>query len=400
MSNREGGGFIIIGKKDSTGEAIDCDEEVIKSFDSTKVHDKVKSYGKPEPTFNVYSGMSPEGTRAIIIHVKEFTEIMVICSQSVSFPEDRSPTLREGAVYIRSKTGSARTCEISSEQDMRDLIDRAILKGRKKLTSAFDDLIGRYLQGEINDPLAKKNAQQSWLKEQDLLYKKLETLQKLSDPILQIIAHPTHYEKNLFDTKTLQNKLSKSIAFHRGWSFPCPDFEITKGTYDLSDGCLVHASSKNFREGELRSVFALNTSGLLVYREELTSAYDSNRSGKPLLVLWIFLTVYRAVSFLSRFFDFIPKTNHLKIQLSISDTYQRLPCTHVYLPLDHPMAFFKASEISAPKISCDIEVSREEVSIDPIATTFKIAKKIVDFTNAQISDEELRSEIEKIANPN
>ena len=44
MANREGGGFIIIGKKDSAGLGIDCSDEVIKSFDATKVHDKVKGY--------------------------------------------------------------------------------------------------------------------------------------------------------------------------------------------------------------------------------------------------------------------------------------------------------------------------------------------------------------------
>ncbi len=400
MSNREGGGFIIIGKKDVTGEAVNCDEEVLRSFDNTKVHDKVKSYGKPEPTFSVYSGLSPDGTQAIIIHVKEFTEVPVICSQSAHFEGDRLPFLREGAVYIRSKTGSARTCEISSEQDMRDLIDRAVLKGRKKLTSAIDDLINRYVQGEVNDPLAKREFLQNWKKEQDLIYKKLETLPKLSDPILQIIIHPIQYEKDLFDTKTLQSKLSRSCFFHRGWSFPCPDFEVRKESYTLSDGCLVHASSKRFSDGELHSVFGLDTSGLAVYQEELTSAYDSNRSRKPFLILQTFLTVYRAVGFLAKFFDFMPKISQFKIKLLISNTYQRLPCTHVYLPLDQPVPFFKASEIAAPKISFEIELSREEASSNPVEATLKIAKKIVEFTNAQIFDEQLTAEIEKIANPN
>lgn len=400
MSNRAGGGFIIIGKKDVTGEAINCDEDIVKSFDTTKVHDKVRFHGKPEPTFNIHSGTSPAGTTAIIIHVKEFPEVPVICSQTISFTEDKGPPiLREGALYIRSKTGNARTCEVSSEQDMRDLIDRAVLKSGKKLTTAFEDLIGRYLHGGIVDPMEKKEAVRSWQKEQDLICKKLETLPTLSDPILQIIVHPGDYEKNLFDTKTLQSKLSRSASFHRGWSFPCPDFEITKEAYDFSEGLLIHASSKNFRDGELHSVFGLNTSGLMVYREEMSSAYDANRAGKPLLVLWVFLTIYRATGFLAGLFDFMPKTSQLKIQLLLSDTYQRLPCTHVYLPLDHPMAFFKATQISAPKISFEIEVTREEISVDPVEVTFKAARKIIEFTDAQISDQQLRAEIEKIADP-
>ncbi len=398
MSNREGGGFIIIGKKDGTKEAIECSDEIIRSFDSTKVHDQAKSHGKPEPIFNVYSGVSPEGTRAIIIHVKEFVDTPVICSKNLSINGEKGLILRAGAIYIRSKTGSAQTGEISTEQDMRDLINRAILKNGEKLTSAISLLIGRYAQGEAIDPLAKRESLQNWQREQVLLDKKLATLPPLSDPILQIFIHPSNYEKNLFDTKSLQSKLNRSCFFHGGWSFPCPDFEISKGSFDLSDGCLVHASNKRYADGELHSVFAMSTSGLVTYREELTSAYDTNRSGKPFLILQAFLTAYRAVGFLGQCFNFMPKSSKFKITISVSNIYERIPCTHVFLPLDQPMPFFKATEISAPKISFEIEVNREEASMDIIGTTLKIAKKIVEFTDAQVSDKELKAEIEKIAN--
>lgn len=306
MSNREGGGFIIIGKKDGTKEAVGCSDEIIKSFDGTKVHDKVKSHGKPEPTFSVYSGMSPEGTKAIIIHVKEFSEIPIICSKNLSINGEKGLILRSGAIYIRSKTGSAQTCEISTEQDMPDLIDRAVLKSGGKLTSAISALIGRYAQEKTVDPLAKRESLQNWQREKDLLDKELTTLPPLSDPILQIVIHPSNYEKNLFDAKTLQSKLSRSCFFHGGWSFPCPDFEIRKGSYDLSGGSIILASSKRYADGDLDSVFGMMVSGLVTYREELTSAYDTNRSGKPFLILQAFLTVYRAVGFLGQCFGFMP----------------------------------------------------------------------------------------------
>lgn len=237
-------------------------------------------------------------------------------------------------------------------------------------------------------------------KETTLIHEKLETLKQLSNPIIQIIAHPEHYEKDLFDIKTLQDKLSDSCFFHRGWSFPCPDFEITEETYDFSDKCLVHSSSKIAHDGELHSVFGLNTSGLMVYQEELLSDEASDGIKKTFLVLWTFLTIYRAVEFFAKFFDFLPKASHLKIQLLISGTYNRLPCTYIDRPLIIPIAFFKATKISAPKISFAIEVSREEISTDPVEATFKAAKKIIQSTDAQISDDELRKELEKIADPN
>lgn len=61
------------------------------------------------------------------------------------------------------------------------------------------------------------------------------------------------------------------------------------------------------------------------------------------------------------------------------------------------MSFFKAQEIKAPKISLTLSVSRGEVTDAPVEVTFKIAKKIIEFTDAQITDEQLKAEVEKIA---
>ena len=147
------------------------------------------------------------------------------------------------------------------------------------------------------------------------------------------------------------------------------------------------------------SVFWMTASGLVTYREELTSAYDTNRSGGTLFdftSLFDCLSGNEVLGAMPSILCLRPVNSKLK--RTFSNTYERIPCTQVSLPLNQPVPFFKATEISAPKISFEIEVSREEVSTDIIGTTLRIAKKIVEFTDAQVSDEELRVEIEKIDN--
>ena len=397
MANREGGGVIIIGKKDSAGLAIDCSDEVIKSFDATKVHDKVKGYGRPEPSFNIHWEFSPEGTRAIIITVKEFVETPVICCQTVHLPEDRSPILREGAVFIRSTIGNAKTSEISTEQDMRNLINRALLKSRSKLTSAFDDFTTRYLQSGLENRIGRNEEIQKWQQEEKKLLKKFESFPPLSEHRLQLIAYPQMYEEDLFDKKSLIGKLVQSISMHRGWSFPCPNFEIQNDPNLVEDECFLHSSSRRFMEGEMRSIFGVTTSGLLAYQEELTTAYDTIREGKPLLILWNFLTVYRAVKFCGAFYDFLPKSSTISIKLLIKDAFERIPCREITHTLCRPVSFYDATTVLSPKLSFQVDVSRDELSNYPIEATLKIARKMLEATDASPTEDELREEIGKIA---
>jgi hypothetical protein len=97
MGNTEGGGYLIIGQK-NTGEADDCSPEVVQSFDTSKLHAQTRKYGRPEPKYIVSKATSPEGTTAILICVEEFEDHLIICQENGDDDENKA-ILRAGAIY-------------------------------------------------------------------------------------------------------------------------------------------------------------------------------------------------------------------------------------------------------------------------------------------------------------
>ena len=214
--------------------------------------------------------------------------------------------------------------------------------------------------------------------------------------MFQISIHPLKYDEVLFnDSKTLHNKLIDSIDIHRGWSFPCPAFEIKKKN---PSNLIKHKTDRLFLNGNLESAFCLDLSGFIIYREQLSVAYDSATPGKPLLILWPFLTLYRAIKFLCNLFDFIPDDEIFIIKLKITDTYKRLLASEIIQSFNHISSFYGASEITAPKIQICLNLTKGEISKNPLDSLFEITKQIINFTDAKILDSELKSELKKIAN--
>lgn len=209
MANTEGGGYIVIGRK-NTREAVNCSEEVIASFDPTEVHKQTKKYGRPAPKYTINTAVSPEGTTAIVICVEEFKEHIVICAENADCEQGKT-VLRAGAIYIRSNAGDASSAQVVLEQDMRSLVDRSILKSSKKLTGAIEGVIGKYLKGITQNNFIKDD-NLHWQKEEKLLLDNLDSQLPLRGHFLQIIVHPTNYDALILnDGKTLKNRLTVAV---------------------------------------------------------------------------------------------------------------------------------------------------------------------------------------------
>ncbi len=393
MANTEGGGYIVIGRKDA-GEAEDCSQDVRDSFDPTDVHKQTKKYGRPEPKFTITEATSPEGTTAIVVCVEEFEEHLVICAENADCEQGKN-ILRAGAVYIRSKSGDASSAQVVLEQDMRSLIDRSILKSSKKLTGAIESIIGGYLKGITqNNPLKEDSLY--WQKEEKLLLNILNDQIPLKGHYLQIIAHPTNYEKLILnDGKTLQNRLTASIAQCNGWSFPCPNFEVTDRQGSAESTEMILTSSRPFQEGELQYGFGLNLSGLMAYQEELCAAYDAYTPGKPLLIYPILVTIYRAIAFFGRFFAFTAGNENLSVNILINDTHQRIPTGRMLSMYNHFDPYYGAGELPHPKIKATFEIPREEFTTSPNEVFSKMIRELFETMNIRMTEEQVMSEIEK-----
>lgn len=394
MANTEGGGHIIIGRRDC-GRAVDCEQDILRSFDPTKVHDCAKNYGKPEPKFTVKEVESPEKTTAILIHVEEFEEHLIICVKDAADGSNKS-ILQAGAIYIRSKTGNATSEQVKSEQDMRSLIHRSMIKSGQ----GFRRILDQYFKGltQVNPLIDNKAA---WKKEEKILSDKIDSTLSLKEHFLmQISAHPVIYDpQSLQNGEILKEKLLDSVRGYRGWSFPWPYFKLEKLDILPETPQIIGNFSRSSLGGELQSGFAFSLSGLMLYREELLRFYDKATPGKPLFLMPCLMTIYRALGFFGRFFEFTTGNKRLSLQIQFTDTYNRIPAYDIMKPLDHVISFGESEALPFPKIELNLEIERGDISSQLDNVFYRVASELMDQMEIEISDEQLLSKLEEITKP-
>ena len=393
MANTEGGGYIIIGRGDNCGPGIDCSEDVIKSFDPTKVHTKTKKYGKPEPQFFIYHATSPENTRALIIHIKEFEEYLVICSENAHDAQNKL-LLRESAIYIRSRTNDAESRQIMSEQDMRSLINRSIAKSKESLMEVVGRL-GDYLKGSRASSFPNEDAA-IWKKKINASLLEFDTYFPVKQHMLQIVAYPESYDSHrLENSSILFDRLVKSVSICNGWSFPYPDFELRKKVMPSGNNDIIHTFSREFMEGSQFSGVLFGVSGLCIYREELTKFYDNATPGKPLLVYSLLITLYRAFDFFGRFYKSIQANECLHIEVLITDVHGRYPAVKVCL-LKHLELFYEAEALPCAKITCKFGAERGDFSHHTKQVYTRFLRQLTTEMGIGLSDNQLEEEVIKI----
>ncbi len=392
MANTEGGGYIVIGRGDNQGAAINCSDEVIASFDPTVVHKQTKKFGRPEPQFSINHAISPDGTKAIIICIREFEECLVICAKN-AHDDQAKLLLREGAIYIRSKTGDAESTQVTSEQDMRCLINRSVFKSKEKLSGIFEGAIEDYIKGNRSARLPDEDAP-LWKKKIDSSLAALDTLFSSKGHMLQIIAHPETYDAYILeDSKTLLDRLLDSINIYQSW--PRPDFELRKIEVFSEAKEILHTSKRHFLEGELQSIVQLWLSGLFIYREELPTFYDKTTRRKPLLMGLLMMLLYQACDFFGRFYKFVSGPEKLHVSILITDTYGRYPSEKV-TPIHETQLFYNAGKLSRTKLKIDFEKERREFSNNLEQVYIQLFRQLTTEMEVELSDEQIREEVDKI----
>lgn len=122
MTNRRDGGLILIGIKDIKGklDPVGLSAEDLSTWKYDDIASSASEYADPSIVFEVQSH-EWNGKHFILITVKEFADIPVICKKTYG------PDLRQGGCYIRSRR-KPETTEIPTQEDMRDLLDLATEK--------------------------------------------------------------------------------------------------------------------------------------------------------------------------------------------------------------------------------------------------------------------------------
>ena len=128
MANLRDGGRVIIGVSEQANlEVKGLDEAELATWKFDYVSARLFEHADPMVVFRVEQATS-EDRRCVVVNVEEFADIPALCKRD--FPR----TLRRGACYVRG-VRQIETVEVSSEQEMRELLDRAITKGVDKFVA-------------------------------------------------------------------------------------------------------------------------------------------------------------------------------------------------------------------------------------------------------------------------
>jgi predicted HTH transcriptional regulator len=137
--NTQDGGVIVIGVRDDTLEPVGMTDSDFSSFDTTKVNDFLHRYTDPQASCEVQK-LTLNGLKFVVVSVLEFKDIPIICKKAANSGKKPSETiLKLGGVYVRTEKASS--VLVPTSEEMRDLVNRAVLKRSDQLLSTIRTLV-------------------------------------------------------------------------------------------------------------------------------------------------------------------------------------------------------------------------------------------------------------------
>lgn len=132
MSNKRDGGLVLVGVEDS-GTVSGISSLDLSTWKADHLRDKVAAYAEPFIDFSLEI-LNVHGVEIVVLSVSEFEEVPVICKKSYEDSQNRNyPILRDGTIYVRSRR-KPESIPVSTQTDMRELIDLATDKGIAKFS--------------------------------------------------------------------------------------------------------------------------------------------------------------------------------------------------------------------------------------------------------------------------
>ncbi len=129
LANRRGGGSIIIGvAEDKTAKVlvpVGMTADQLATWGRDDFSSLLAKYAEPMIAFEI-NAIEDSGKHYLVIDVQEFRHTPILCTKAAQ-PAGQT-VLRAGALYIRGRR-KPESLEVSTYEEMRDLIDLAVDKG-------------------------------------------------------------------------------------------------------------------------------------------------------------------------------------------------------------------------------------------------------------------------------
>lgn len=152
LSNLEGGGYIVIGIDDDRRDGhilTGMDKEASQTFREDEVSEFVNKYADPPVQIKVRK-IAHNELYFIVITIPEFDHQPILCKKDLD--KDGKKYLESGRLYYRPSGGIKSTARLT-HQDLRDLLDLAVIKHHKYWTKQIRKLgvsIGEASVGEAS----------------------------------------------------------------------------------------------------------------------------------------------------------------------------------------------------------------------------------------------------------
>lgn len=357
MANTRDGGTLILGVVDRDYTVIGVDQEVSDSFDVTSVAQMLHENASPKITLNVLK-IQVEGKQIVAIDIAEFEDVPIVCADTRKDARGVRTILRKSALYIR--TSAARTEEVSSDEEMRELLGRAITKKGDQLLKSIEQL----LQGKAPAPAAPAlDLYAEELHQADAWFR--DKLQKgfLASPRWEFSIHPTEYRSPRMPIVGLENTLNRCAVRLRGWPFPY--LGNKSETSNFNKGFQGYYDSPDLREA-----FRFYQSQLFVFKRALWE--DLRHAGPP---------DKRTLSFISAIYSI---TEWLLFSQRLAENSEEVKSFRISVRLigakDRSLASYEAS---VPLMPCykseepDIHYEKDISNANLRATPLDIAKEFV-----------------------
>lgn len=357
MANTKDGGRVIFGVRDSDFEFLGVHNDVYTSIDPNNVVQMLLSYSSPKVVCTVIK-REIDDKKVVVLDVAEFTDTPVICTDTIK-AADQSVILRRGAIYIR--TVAAATTEISSADEMRELLGRALTRKGDELLRTIERLItGKPL------PLTpgSRELYDSEITQTEQFFDETLGADLRSHGYFEVMAFPTeHVPTRLGSIGQLRGLVQNAEVSLRGWNFPHTDHEHATA---FAKGFQSHTRWERFIEA-----YRLYRSGLFVWRRAFWEDVRDHRTGEG----------KRTLSFISAIYSFTEFFLFLK---RLYENTAPDATIHVAITLhgcrDRQLATFDASVVLGPfyvakdnVIPVDVDITTTELR----ASSEDLARRLV-----------------------
>ncbi len=309
MFNTQDGGKIVFGVRDKDFEFIGLSKEDFESFDSTKINDLLHNYTDPEYSCLIYK-FNIDEKYVVIIDVPEFKELPVICKNNLH-SQDNKLILQEGQIYIR--TEKATTEVISSSEQMREFLNRAIRRKSNELLENIKKLIeGKSLT------YSQESKERYKLEFEQYSIFATEKIGIIKDKgYWKIFAYPENYIHNRLDQKKIKELVEKNKVDLRGWDFPHIDY---KNTTNFNNG------RQSFAKWEYHTeAWRFYNSGLFAWVSTFGEDDKSFRKdGKQVLdFINVIYSLTEFFLFFKRYYQEVSRNSYLNINITLVNVDNR-----------------------------------------------------------------------------